>query len=45
MRSDAVPIHHYRLAKEISDVANGRRQDPVFIADGGNWVAHGGQGD
>jgi acetolactate synthase-1/2/3 large subunit len=38
-KSDSVPIHHYRLAKEMSDVANGPGQDPVFIADGGNWVA------
>ena len=38
-RSDSVPIHHYRLAKEMSDVANAAGQDPVFIADGGNWVA------
>ena len=38
-RSDAVPIHHYRLAKELSDVANGPGEDPVFVADGGNWVA------
>lgn len=36
--TDAAPIHHYRLAKELSDVAN-RTGDPVFIADGGNWVA------
>jgi len=38
-RSDAVPIHHYRLAKELSDVANAGERDPMFIADGGNWVA------
>lgn len=38
-KDDSVPIHHYRLAKEMSDVANGPGQDPVFIADGGNWVA------
>ncbi|MCP3142574.1 thiamine pyrophosphate-binding protein [Pyxidicoccus xibeiensis] len=38
-RSDSTPIHHYRLAKELSDVANAAGQDPVFIADGGNWVA------
>jgi acetolactate synthase-1/2/3 large subunit len=38
-RNDSVPIHHYRLAKDMSDVANGPGQDPVFIADGGNWVA------
>src|SRR5215831_3656198 len=39
IRSDAVPIHHYRLAKELSDVANAGECDPMFIADGGNWVA------
>ncbi|HSP79149.1 MAG TPA: thiamine pyrophosphate-dependent enzyme, partial [Myxococcaceae bacterium] len=38
-KSDSMPIHHYRLAKELSEVANGPGQDPVFIADGGNWVA------
>ncbi|KFE62185.1 thiamine pyrophosphate-binding protein [Hyalangium minutum] len=38
-QDDSVPIHHYRLAKEMSDVANAAGQDPVFIADGGNWVA------
>jgi acetolactate synthase I/II/III large subunit len=38
-KDDGVPIHHYRLAKEMSDVANAAGQDPVFIADGGNWVA------
>ncbi|MGZ3460616.1 MAG: thiamine pyrophosphate-dependent enzyme, partial [Archangium sp.] len=38
-KDDSVPIHHYRLAREMSDVANGPGQDPVFIADGGNWVA------
>ena len=39
IRSDSVPIHHYRLAREISRVANGAGQDPIFVADGGNWVA------
>jgi len=39
IRGDAVPIHHYRLAKELSDVANAGERDPMFIADGGNWVA------
>lgn len=36
--TDDRPIHHYRLAKEINDVAyaNG---DPMFICDGGNYVA------
>jgi acetolactate synthase-1/2/3 large subunit len=38
-RDDSTPIHHYRLAKELSEVANAPGQDPVFIADGGNWVA------
>jgi acetolactate synthase I/II/III large subunit len=38
-RSDSVPIHHYRLARELSEVANAPGQEPVFIADGGNWVA------
>ncbi|MGO8971846.1 MAG: thiamine pyrophosphate-binding protein [Myxococcaceae bacterium] len=38
-RSDEVPIHHYRLARELSEVANEGARDPVFIADGGNWVA------
>ena len=38
-RSDAVPIHHYRLARELSTVANAGDRDPMFIADGGNWVA------
>ncbi|HME91201.1 MAG TPA: thiamine pyrophosphate-binding protein [Myxococcaceae bacterium] len=38
-RSDSVPIHHYRLARELSEVANRSGQDPVFVADGGNWVA------
>ncbi len=37
-RSDEKPIHHYRLAKELSQVANASG-DPVFICDGGNWVA------
>lgn len=38
-KDDSAPIHHYRLAKEMSDVANAAGEDPVFIADGGNWVA------
>ena len=38
-RSDDVPIHHYRLAREMSDVANAGKRDPIFVADGGNWVA------
>ncbi len=36
--TDDKPIHHYRLAKELSDVANACK-DPFFIADGGNYVA------
>jgi acetolactate synthase-1/2/3 large subunit len=35
---DDVPIHHYRLAQEISKVANAHG-DPLFIGDGGNFVA------
>ena len=38
-KSDQVPIHHYRLAREMSLVANAPGRDPVFVADGGNWVA------
>lgn len=34
-----VPIHHSRLAKEISDFANAPGRDPIFVADGGNFVA------
>jgi acetolactate synthase-1/2/3 large subunit len=37
--SDQVPIHHSRLAKELSDVANEGHRDPIFVADGGNFVA------
>jgi acetolactate synthase-1/2/3 large subunit len=37
--SDQVPIHHFRLARELSEVANSTGQDPMFVADGGNWVA------
>ncbi|MBI3184823.1 MAG: hypothetical protein HYZ28_22015 [Myxococcales bacterium] len=36
-RSEQSPIHHYRLAKELNDVAN--QGDPLWVADGGNWVA------
>ena len=35
----AIRIHHYRLARDLSDVANAGDRDPMFIADGGNWVA------
>lgn len=37
-KSDQTPIHHFRLAREMSDVANASG-DPMWIADGGNWVA------
>jgi acetolactate synthase-1/2/3 large subunit len=37
--SPAVPIHHSRLAREISDFANAPGRDPIFVADGGNYVA------
>lgn len=36
--SDQVPIHHFRLAREMSRVAQASG-DPTWIADGGNWVA------
>ncbi len=36
--TDDKPIHHYRLAKEINDVAHASG-DPMFICDGGNYVA------
>ncbi len=39
IRIDSVPIHHYRLAREMSQVAYSAGQDPTFVADGGNWVA------
>ena len=34
-----VPIHHSRLAAEVSDFANAPGRDPIFVADGGNFVA------
>jgi acetolactate synthase-1/2/3 large subunit len=37
-RSDQKPVHHFRLARELSDAANAAG-DPMWIADGGNWVA------
>ncbi|MBS2025012.1 MAG: thiamine pyrophosphate-binding protein [Deltaproteobacteria bacterium] len=37
-KSDAVPIHHFRLARELDEVAKAAG-DSMFIADGGNWVA------
>ncbi len=36
--SDQKPVHHYRLAKAIDTVAHASG-DPMFIGDGGNWVA------
>jgi len=36
--SEQVPIHHFRLAKELDEVARAAG-DPMFVADGGNWVA------
>lgn len=37
-KSDQVPLHHFRLAREMSDIANAMG-DPIWVADGGNWVA------
>ena len=37
-RSDQVPVHHFRLAKELDAVARAAG-DSMFVADGGNWVA------
>ena len=37
-RSDQVPIHHFRLARELDAVARAAG-DSMFVADGGNWVA------
>ncbi len=37
-RSDQVPIHHFRLAKDLDAVARAAG-DSMFVADGGNWVA------
>ena len=36
-RSDQVPIHHFRLARELDAVAR-EAGDSMFVADGGNWV-------
>ncbi len=36
-KSDQVPLHHFRVAREMNDVAN--QGDPMWVADGGNWVA------
>jgi acetolactate synthase-1/2/3 large subunit len=37
-RSDQKPVHHFRLAKELDEVARAAG-DSMFVADGGNWVA------
>jgi acetolactate synthase-1/2/3 large subunit len=37
-RSDQKPIHHFRLARELDEVARAAG-DSMFVADGGNWVA------
>lgn len=36
---DGVPIHHSRLARELSAFANEGDRQPIFVADGGNYVA------
>jgi len=36
--SDQVPVHHFRLARELDNVAR-TASDSMFVADGGNWVA------
>jgi len=35
--SDRTPVHHFRLARDLDRVARGT--DPMFVGDGGNWVA------
>jgi acetolactate synthase-1/2/3 large subunit len=37
-QSDQVPVHHFRLARELDAVARAAG-DSMFVADGGNWVA------
>jgi acetolactate synthase-1/2/3 large subunit len=37
-QSEQVPVHHFRLAKELDNVARAAG-DSMFVADGGNWVA------
>jgi acetolactate synthase-1/2/3 large subunit len=37
-KSDQVPVHHFRLARELDVVARAAG-DSMFVADGGNWVA------
>lgn len=36
---DSVPIHHSRVARELSDFASDAGRDSMFVADGGNFVA------
>lgn len=38
-RDNASPIHHLRLAREINEFANAPGREPMFVADGGNYVA------
>ena len=37
-RSEQTPVHHFRLAHELDQVAR-EAGDSMFVADGGNWVA------
>jgi acetolactate synthase-1/2/3 large subunit len=37
-QSDQVPVHHFRLARELDSVACAAG-DSMFVADGGNWVS------
>ena len=37
-RSEQTPVHHFRLAHELDQVAR-EVGDSMFVADGGNWVA------
>src|SRR5262249_29089442 len=41
-QSNQVPIHHFRLPRELDTVARAAG-DSMFVADGGNWVAIAGQ--
>ncbi|HEX4382677.1 MAG TPA: thiamine pyrophosphate-binding protein, partial [Myxococcales bacterium] len=36
--SSQTPVHHFRLARELDNVARSC-PDAMFVADGGNWVA------
>lgn len=38
-QSEQTPIHHFRLAKALDTVAHAKGRDPMFIGDGGNYVA------